>query len=100
MFNEEMNSVLLFNEAEAISPLHVFKSSGLPLSSKGITKLIIEEKKWCIVAVHVSAFRKCSLSEQHRKHTHTVHNVHFRCGFILLSVGLMFTLVGLLMLYL
>lgn len=45
MFNEVMNSVLLFNEAEAISPLHVFKSSGLPLSSKGITKLIIEEKK-------------------------------------------------------
>lgn len=71
MFNEVMNSVLLFNEAEAISPLHVFKSAGLPLSSKGITKLIIEEKKWCIVEVHVNAFQKCSLSKRHRKHTHS-----------------------------
>lgn len=61
-------SILLFNEAEALSPLHAFKSSGSRLSSKGITKLIIEEKIWCIPVVHVSSSHKCSLSEQHRKH--------------------------------
>lgn len=35
-------SISLFNEAEALSTLHAFRSSGFPLSSKGFTKLIIE----------------------------------------------------------
>lgn len=33
-------------------------SSGLPLSSKGITKLIIEEKMWCIPVVYSSSFTR------------------------------------------
>lgn len=49
-------SLLLFNEAEVLSSLHV--SSGLPLSSKGITKLIIEEKMWCILVVYSSSFTR------------------------------------------
>lgn len=47
---------LLFNEAEVSSPFHV--SSGLLLSSKGITKLIIEEKMWCILLDDSSSFYK------------------------------------------
>lgn len=52
--SEVPSSLLLFNEAEVLSPLHV--SSGLPLSSKGITKLIIEEKMWCILLLYYSSF--------------------------------------------
>lgn len=57
--------LLLFNEAEVSSPSHV--SSGFPLSSKGITKLIIEVKMGRILVVYTSSFTRVGDTQQARK---------------------------------